>query len=66
MALEGLARARALYDAGDARARELHAQGRRVVGYLCYFAPPEILEAAGLVPYRIRGDLRQPVTDADR
>ena len=50
MAHEGLARARALYEARDARARELKAAGRRIVGYLCYFAPPEILEAAGLVP----------------
>src|SRR3990172_6837225 len=66
MALTGLARARALYEARDDRARELKAQGKRIVGYLCYFAPPEILEAAGLVPYRIRGDVRERVTDADQ
>ncbi len=66
MALTGLARARALYDARDERARELKAQGKRIVGYLCYFAPPEILEAAGLVPYRIRGDIQERVTDADQ
>ncbi|MEK7443799.1 MAG: 2-hydroxyacyl-CoA dehydratase family protein [candidate division NC10 bacterium] len=65
MALRGLARARALYEGRDQRARELKAEGRKVVGYLCYFAPPEILEAAGLVPYRIRGDVRHPVTRAD-
>ncbi len=66
MALTGLARARALYENRDQRARELKAEGRKVVGYLCYFAPPEILEAAGFVPYRIRGDIRQPVTEADQ
>jgi len=66
MTLRGLARARALYQGRDARARELKAQGKRIIGYLCYFAPPEILEAAGLVPYRIRGDVTDPVTDADR
>ncbi len=65
MDLKGLARARALYAGRDERARQLKAAGKKVVGYLCYFAPPEILEAAGLVPYRIRGDIRQPVTDAD-
>ncbi len=65
MELKGLARARALYEGRDQRARELRAEGRKIVGYLCYFAPPEILEAAGIVPYRIRGDIRQPVTDAD-
>jgi len=66
MALTGLARARALYEGRDRRGRELKAQGRTIVGYLCNFAPPEILEAAGLVPYRIRGDLREPVTRADQ
>ncbi len=66
MALTGLARTRALYEARDQRARELKAKGRKIVGYLCYFAPPEILEAAGLVPCRIRGDIREPVMDADR
>jgi bzd-type benzoyl-CoA reductase N subunit len=65
MALSGLSRARALYEGRDDRARQLKAEGRKVVGYLCYFAPPEIIEAAGLVPYRIRGDIRQPVTRAD-
>jgi bcr-type benzoyl-CoA reductase subunit C len=65
-ALSGLARAKALYQGRDQRARELKAQGKKVIGYLCYFAPPEILEAAGLVPYRIRGDIREPVTHADQ
>jgi bzd-type benzoyl-CoA reductase N subunit len=66
MTPSGLARARALYEGRDERARELKADGRKVLGYVCYFAPPEIIEAAGLVPYRIRGDVRQPVTEADR
>ncbi len=29
--------------------------GRKVVGYTCSFIPEEILHAAGLLPYRIRG-----------
>ena len=29
--------------------------GRKVIGYTCSFLPPEILHAAGLLPYRIRG-----------
>lgn len=65
MQTTGLARARALYEGRDLRARELKAEGRKVVGYLCSFAPPEILEAAGVVPFRIRGDVREPVTRAD-
>lgn len=62
----GLERARALYRERDHRARELRAQGHRIIGYLCYFAPPEILEAVGLIPFRIRGDLCEPVTHADQ
>lgn len=64
--LTGLAKARVLYEGRDQRARELKAEGKQIIGYMCYFAPPEILEAAGLVPYRIRGDIREPVTHADQ
>lgn len=66
MGLRGLAKARTLYEGRDRRARELKAEGKQIIGYLCYFAPPEILEAAGLVPYRIRGDIREPVTHTDQ
>jgi benzoyl-CoA reductase subunit C len=66
VAVTGLAKARALYEGRDTRARELKGQGRKVVGYVCNFAPVEILEAGGIVPYRIRGDVREPVTQADQ
>lgn len=62
----GLAQARSLYQNRDQRARELKAEGRPVVGYLCNFAPIEIFEAAGLVPVRLRGDTRERVTAADQ
>ncbi|MFQ5829896.1 MAG: 2-hydroxyacyl-CoA dehydratase subunit D [Candidatus Methylomirabilia bacterium] len=64
--LRGLSKAKALYEGRDRRARELKAEGKQIIGYMCYFAPPEILEAAGLVAYRIRGDIREPVTHADQ
>jgi benzoyl-CoA reductase subunit C len=35
--------------------------GKPVIGYLCCFAPPEIISAAGAIPYRITG---QPGADA--
>lgn len=66
MALSALARARAIYESRGERARELKSKGRKVVGYMCNFAPIEIIEAAGLVPYRIRGDTQERVTDADQ
>lgn len=63
-ASRGLARAAELYKQKDHRAKELKAQGKKVLGYLCLFAPPEIMAAAGILPYRLRGDLKEPVTKA--
>ncbi len=60
----GLARAAELYKQKDKRAKELKAQGKKVLGYLCLFAPPEIMAAAGILPYRLRGDLKEPITKA--
>ena len=47
------------------RARELKKQGKKVFGYLCAFVPLEILTAAGLIPLRIKGNVREPITRAD-
>jgi len=53
------------YDDYGCRARELHERGRRVIGYLCAFTPVEIITAAGFIPFRIKGDVNEPVTRAD-
>lgn len=47
------------------RARDLKAQGRKVVGYLCSFAPAEMLTAAGVVPFRMVGNMRRQAELAD-
>ena len=47
------------------RARELHERGRKVIGYLCAFTPVEIITAAGFIPFRIKGDVNEPITRAD-
>ena len=47
------------------RARELKNQGQKVIGYICSFVPLEIITAAGCVPFRVRGDIREPVTKGD-
>jgi benzoyl-CoA reductase subunit C len=40
----------------EAEIRRLKAEtGKPVIGYLCCFAPPEIISAAGAIPYRITG-----------
>ena len=62
----GLAKARELYDDRTARARELAAEGRKVVGYLCCYTPVELLTASGLVPYRVQGGVGRPLRHADQ
>lgn len=47
------------------RARELKKQGKQVIGYLCSLVPLEIIDAAGLIPFRIKGNPHEPITKAD-
>lgn len=62
----GLSRADEMFREREKRARELKLEGKKIIGYLCYFAPPEIMEAAGLVPYRLTGKMKEPIVEADR
>ena len=63
--LGGLAAVDKYYQDYGLRARELKGQGEKVIGYLCALAPVEIIAAAGFVPFRIKGDVNEPVTRAD-
>lgn len=65
MSLIGLSRVRQLYQNRDSRAKELRDDSRRVIGYFCCYTPVEMMTAAGLVPYRIMGNMREPITQAD-
>jgi len=47
------------------RARELKKQGKRIMGYLCALVPLEVIAAAGFIPFRIKGDVNEPITKAD-
>jgi len=47
------------------RARELHGEGKKIMGYLCALAPVEMIRAAGFIPFRIKGDVKEPITSAD-
>ena len=47
------------------RAKELKATGNTIVGYLCAYTPVELLTAAGTIPFRLSGDINQPITKAD-
>lgn len=55
----------ALYSNRGSRARELRREGRKVMGYFCCFVPDEIIDAFGMVPYRIQGSQTQPIDEAD-
>ncbi|MGQ9720744.1 MAG: 2-hydroxyacyl-CoA dehydratase subunit D [Candidatus Jordarchaeum sp.] len=40
-------------------------QGRKIIGYTCTYAPEEIIHAAGIMPYRIRGVTCTDTSNAD-
>jgi benzoyl-CoA reductase subunit C len=61
----GLAAAEKYYQDYGSRAGELKKQGKQIMGYLCAFTPVEIITAAGFVPFRIKGDVNEPITKAD-
>ncbi|MBM4236021.1 MAG: 2-hydroxyacyl-CoA dehydratase [Firmicutes bacterium] len=43
-------------DLNETEIRRIKAEtGKPVIGYLCCFAPPEIISAAGAIPYRLTG-----------
>jgi benzoyl-CoA reductase subunit C len=43
----------------------LKASGRKMLGYYCCYVPVEIFTAAGIIPYRIVGDSKEQITEAD-
>ena len=65
MAEAGLNRAREIYQDRTRRAKELRAEGKKVIGYLDIFPVLEMLTALDLLPYRLLGDMSEPVTRAD-
>src|SRR4030043_424825 len=63
---QGLSKAQEIYLNRSQRARELKAAGKKIVGYPCAYVPLEMLTALDLVPYRIYGSIKEPITEADR
>jgi benzoyl-CoA reductase subunit C len=47
------------------RAKELKDEGKKVIGYICSFVPLEIISAAGCIPFRVRGNIHEPITTGD-
>jgi benzoyl-CoA reductase subunit C len=65
VALKGMEKVERYYQEYGLRARELKKEGKKVIGYLCAFTPAELVTAAGMVPFRIKGDVNEPITKAD-
>jgi len=47
------------------RAKELKAEGKRMIGYICSLVPLEMITAAGCIPFRVRGNVHEPITTGD-
>ncbi len=63
--LNGLATAELYYNQYGLRAKELKGEGRKIIGYLSALGPVEILTAAGVVPFRLKGFAGEAITKAD-
>jgi bcr-type benzoyl-CoA reductase subunit C len=61
----GLATVEKYYSQYGSRAKELKAEGRKVIGYLSALAPVEIITAAGAIPLRLKGYVSEAITRAD-
>ncbi len=61
----GLARVDELYQNRSQRAKELSKEGKKVIGYMCCFPPAEMFTALDMVPYRVQGNIKEPITQAN-
>lgn len=62
----GLGKVDEIYQNRSQRIQELKADGKKILGYTSNSAPLEILTALDVVPYRISGDMDEPISEADR
>ncbi|MGZ6225248.1 MAG: 2-hydroxyacyl-CoA dehydratase, partial [Syntrophales bacterium] len=53
------------YEEYGLRAKELKKEGKKIIGYICSFVPLEIIAAAGCIPFRVRGNVNEPITKGD-
>ncbi len=63
--MNGLTTAEKYYNQYGSRAKDLKAQGKKVIGYLTALGPVEILTAAGVVPFRLKGNVSEAITKGD-
>ena len=63
--LKGIAKAGAIYQDRTQRVITLQKEGRKVFGYLCIYPITEMLTALDIVPFRLFGDIDEPITKAN-
>lgn len=63
--MNGLATAEKYYTQYGSRAKELKAEGKKVIAYLTALGPVEILTAAGVIPFRLKGNVSEAITKGD-
>jgi benzoyl-CoA reductase subunit C len=61
----GLATADKYYSQYGLRAKELKGSGKKIIGYLSALGPVEIMTAAGVVPFRLKGNVSEAITKGD-
>jgi bcr-type benzoyl-CoA reductase subunit C len=61
----GLALAEKYYSQYGLRAKELKGSGKKIIGYLSALGPVEIMTAAGVVPFRLKGNVSEAITKGD-
>lgn len=55
----------AYYEDYGLRAKELNGEGKKIMGYVCSFVPLEIITASQAIPFRVRGNIHEPITKGD-
>ena len=53
------------YEDYGLRAKALKKGGKKIICYICSFVPLENIAAAGGIPFRVRGKVNEPITNAD-
>jgi benzoyl-CoA reductase subunit C len=61
----GLAKANAINQDRTLRVLELQRQGKKIFGYLCIYPILEMLTAFDIIPFRLFGDINEPITKAN-
>ena len=63
--LKGLDKAGAIYQDRTQRVKELQKEGHKIFGYLCIYPITEMLTALDIIPFRLFGDIDEPITKAN-